>query len=294
MKTIGGLLLFLTLTAQAQLLKDAVSDAILLQLGASARSVIDDTSAQNFKDGTRYATFKVDIQGGGVTEIRLTSDFDGYLTLYSPSLELLQSNDDAADSDGDENNYESVVVAETSESGAYLVVVSTYSPELSGSLELAAKDVPIVDDSALSVPSAIGAVLNLDDDIGDDARYYDTFTLELSSPTTVTVTMTSEAVDTYLKVFDASGNLVGENDDKEFVDDPATSDYDESTDFTLNSELVLELEAGSYQIQALSYDAGYYQLFVQGEGEALEETAPATPVLTPSKPGDKPGAKPGN
>jgi hypothetical protein len=291
MKIIGGFIFLLLVTAQAQRLQDAAADAVALELDTISRSVIDDTSPQNFKDGTRYVTFKLDLQGGGVTEFRLTSDFDGYLTLYSPSLELLEYNDDADDSDGNEENYESVVVAETSESGSYLVVISTYSPELSGALELSAKDVPVIDDAALELPSSVGAVLNEADDLDDDARYYDTHTLELSARTTVTITMTSEAIDMYLKVLDGSGTLIAENDDKEFVDDPATTDYDESSDFTLNSELVLELEAGSYQVQALSYDTGYYQLFVQGEGGEEPATAPA---LTPSRPDAKPGAKPGN
>jgi hypothetical protein len=291
MKYIGGLLLFLALTAQAQRLQDAATDAIALELGTSSASVIDDMSAQNFKDGSRYVTFKLELTGGGVTEVRLTSDFDGYLSFYSPVLELLQYNDDADDSDGNEDNYESVVVAETSEAGTYLIVVSGYSPSDAGALELSAKDIPVVDDSALTLPVAIDAVLNDSDDLDDDARYYDTFTLELTKPTTVTFTMTSEPIDTYLKVFDSSGTLIDENDDKEFVDDPATTDYDESTDFTLNSELVLDLEAGSYQVQALSPSTGYYQLFVQGEGEQGGQSVPA---LTPSKPGAKPGAKPGN
>jgi hypothetical protein len=291
MKTIGGLISLLLVTVQAQRLQDAAADAIALELGAISRSVIDDISAQNFKDGSRYVTFTLDLEGGGVTEFRMTSDFDGYLTLYSPSLELLQTNDDADDSDGNEENYESVVVAETTESGTYLIVASTYSAESSGALELSAKDVPVLDDSALTVPSSIGAVLNAEDDLDDDARYYDTFTLELAAPTTVTITMTSEPIDTYLKLLDSSGDLVAENDDKEFVDDSATTDYDESLDFTLNSELTLDLEAGSYQLQALSYSTGYYQLFVQGEGG--EEPA-VTPILTPSKPDAKPGSKPGN
>jgi hypothetical protein len=295
MKTIGGLIFLLLVTVQAQRLQDAAADAIALELGAISRSVIDDTSFQNFKDGSRYVTFTLDLEGGGVTEFRLVSDFDGYLTLYSPSLELLQTNDDADDSDGNEENYESVVIAETSESGTYLIVASTYSAESSGALELSAKDIFVVDDTgldgALTPPTSLDAVLNEADDIDDDARYYDTFTLELTAPTTVTITMTSEPIDTYLKILDESGNLIAENDDKEFVDDSATTDYDESLDFTLNSELTLDLEAGSYQIQALSYNTGYYQLFVQGEGD---DEPVVTPTLTPSKPDAKPGSKPGN
>ncbi len=291
MKTIGGFILLMMMGVQAQSLKDAAGNAIALELGASSRSIIDDTSAQNFKDGTRYVTFKLDLPSGGVTEIKLVSDFDGYLTLYSPSFGLLQSNDDADDSDGDEDTYESVVVAETSEGGTYLIVVSTYSPELAGALELTAKDIPVVDDSALTLSSSISAVLNEKDDLDDDARYYDTFTLELAKPTQVTFTMTSEPVDAYLKVFDAAGSMIAENDDKVFADDAATSDYDESTDFTLNAELVLDLEVGSYEVQALSYSTGYYQLFVQGEGKQDEGT---TPALTPNRPSAKPGAKPGN
>jgi hypothetical protein len=285
MKYIGGLILILLITAQAQQLQDAATDAIALELGATSRSVIDDTSPQNFKDGSRYVTYALELAAGGVTEVKLVADFDGYLTLYSPSLGLLQYNDDAEDSDSNEDTYESVVVAETFESGTYLVVVSTYSPELSGSFEVSATDIPVVDDSALSLPASLDAVLNIDDDLDDDARYYDTFTLELTSPATVTLTMTSEPIDSYLKVFGADGNLMDENDDKVFADDPATTDVDESTDFTLNSELVLDLDAGSYQVQALSYDTGYYQLSLQGEGG----NTPTTPTLAPSKPGAKPG-----
>jgi hypothetical protein len=288
MKYVGGFFLLMIMTVQAQRLNNAAADAIALELDTLSRSVIDDTSPQNFKDGSRYVTFKIDLPGGSVTEFRLVSDFDGYLTLYSPSQELLEYNDDADDSDGNDENYESVITTETAEGGTYLVVVSTYSAELSGALELSAKDVPVVDDAALTLPSSVGAVLNEEDDINDDSRYYDTFTLELASPSTVTFTMTSDALDSYLKILDPRGGVLAENDDKVFVDDPATSDYDESSDFTLNAELVLELDAGSYQVQALSYDTGYYQLFVQGEGS---QTAPA---LTPSKPGAKPGAKPGN
>jgi hypothetical protein len=294
MKSVGGfiLLLFITVqlfvTVQSQSLSAAVADAVALELDTLSRSVIDDTSAQNFKDGSRYITFKLDLPGGSVTAFRLVSDFDGYLTLYSPSQELLEYNDDADDSDGNDENYESVITTETAEGGTYLVVVSTYAAELSGALELSAKNVPVVDDAALTLPSSVGAVLNKEDDLDDDSRYYDTFTLELASPSTVTFTMTSDALDSYLKILDPRGGVLAENDDKEFVDDPATTDYDESSDFSLNAELVLELDAGSYQLQALSYDTGYYQLFVQGEGS---QTAPA---LTPSKPGAKPGAKPGN
>ncbi len=287
MKHIGILLLFTLLTARAQLLKDAASDAIPLELGTLSATVLDDVSPQNFKDGSRYAVFKIDLTEGGVAEIKLTSGFDGYLTLYNPALELLQANDDAADTDGNADNFESVVVTEIPETGTYLVVVSGYDALSVGALELAATDIPVVDDSALTLPGSLNAVLSDKDDIDDDARYFDTFTLELSSPTKVTLTLTSEPIDTYLKVFDAESKLIAENDDKVFLDDPATTDVDESSNFTLNSELELDLEAGTYQVQALSYNTGFYQLSLQGEGGT-------TTTITPSKPGTKPGAKPGN
>jgi hypothetical protein len=287
--TAGLTALLLVLVVQAQGLKDAATDAIPLELGANSASMLDDTSPQNFKDGSRFATFKLDLSKGGVTELRLTSDFDGYLTLYGPSLELLQSNDDADDSDGNADTYESAVVSEVAESGTYLAVVSGYNAEAVGAFELAAKDIPVVDDSALALPTSLDAVLNDSDEIDNDARYFDTFTLELAEPATVTFSMGSDIVDSYLKVFDADGSLVNENDDKVFVDDPATTDIDESTDFSLNAELELDLPAGSYTVQALSYSTGFYQLSAQSAGGAV-----TTPTVTPSKPGAKPGAKPGN
>lgn len=288
MKRFSVFCLFTFLLVQAQILKDAAPDAIPLELGTLSASVLDDTSPQNFKDGSRYATFKVDLAQGKVVEFRVISDFDAYTTLYSPSLELLQTNDDADDTDGDTDNYESVIVGEAAESGTYLLVVSGYYESSVGSFEVSAKDIPVVDDGELTSPTSLNAVLNTNDESDEDGRFYDSFTLELAQPATITLTMHSDAIDSYLKVMDASGAVINENDDKIFVDDPATSDVDESTDYTLDAELELELEAGSYQIQALSYSMGFYQLFVQGEGGEATPTPP-----TPTKP-SKPGAKPGS
>jgi hypothetical protein len=286
MKRLSVFFLFTLLIVQAQVLKEAAKDAIGLELGTISRSVLDDQSPQNFKDGSRYAVFKLDLSQGKVAELRVISDFDAYSTLYGPSLELLQTNDEADDTDGDESNYESVVVSEASESGTYLLVVSGYYATSVGSFEVSANDIPVVDDGELTLPSSINAVLNSSDETNDDGRFYDTFTLELTQPATITLTMHSEILDSYLKIMDSSGTVINENDDKVFEDDPATTDIDESTDYTLDAELELDLEAGSYQIQALSYNTGFYQLFAQGEGG---EAAP----LTPTKP-SKPGAKPGN
>jgi hypothetical protein len=291
MKLTGVFIFFAFLTVQAQLLEEAANDAIGLELGTLSRSVLDDQSPQNFKDGSRYALFRIDLEQGKVAELRVISDFDAYSTLYGPSLELLQTNDEADDSDGDESNYESVIVSEASESGTHLLVVSGYYETSVGSFEVSAKDIPVVDEAVLVIPATINAVLNNTDDTDEDGRYYDNFVLVLERPSTIILTMHSDAIDSYLKIFDqeifdASEALIAENDDKVFVDDPATTDVDESSDYTLDAELELELEAGNYQIQALSYSTGFYQLFVQGEG------GEATP-LTPTKP-SKPGAKPGN
>jgi hypothetical protein len=291
MKLTGVFIFFAFLTVQAQLLKEVANDAIGLELGTLSRSVLDDQSPQNFKDGSRYALFRIDLEQGKVAELRVISDFDAYSTLYGPSLELLQTNDEADDSDGDESNYESVIVSEASESGTHLLVVSGYYETSVGSFEVSAKDIPVVDEAVLVIPATINAVLNNTDDTDEDGRYYDNFVLVLERPSTIILTMHSDAIDSYLKIFDqeifdASEALIAENDDKVFVDDPATTDVDESSDYTLDAELELELEAGNYQIQALSYSTGFYQLFVQGEGG---EAAP----LTPTKP-SKPGAKPGN
>jgi hypothetical protein len=286
MKCIGICLLFMFMAVQAQKLEGAANDAILLELGASSASALDDTSPQNFKDGSRLALFKMELSKGAVLELHLTSDFDGYLTFYSPSFTVLQTNDDAAnDSDGNPDNYESVVISEITESGTHLLVVSGYDASAVGSFELAAKDIP------LTLPTNLNALLSEEDDLNDESRYFDTFTLELTKPTTLTLTMTSDIIDSYLKVLDSNGELIIENDDKVFVDDPATTDTDESTDFSLDAEVALtDLPAGTYQVQALSYSTGFYQLIAQSVGG----TNPTTPTVTPSKPGSKPGAKPGN
>jgi hypothetical protein len=275
MKYVGVFVWIALLTVQGQILKEAADDAIPLELGTLSASVLDDTSPQNFKDGSRYGVFKVDLEEGKVAELRVISDFDTYLTLYSPSLEILQTNDEGDDSDGNDDNYESVIISEAPESGTYLLVVSGYYDSSVGSFEVSAKDIPVVDDSGLTLPASINGVLNIDDERSDEGRHFDSFTLELAQPSTVTLTMHSNTIDSYLKVFDAKGELVAENDDKVFVDDPATTDVNESSTYTRDAELVLDLAAGSYQIQALSYTLGFYQLTLQ-DGTTSAPSRPET------------------
>jgi hypothetical protein len=265
MKKVAVFLVFSLLLVEAQTLSSAVKDAIVLGPGLISASVLDDTSSQNFKDGSRYATFKIDLKQGSVTEFRATADFDAYLTLYSPSFELLQTNDEADDSDGDDTNYESLIIQEAPESGTYLLVVSGYHPTSVGSFEVTAKDLVVVDDSTLTLPTSLNAVLSSGEDISEDGRLYDAFTLELEAPATLIFSMHSNTLDSYLRVYDADGNLLGENDDKVFVDDPATTDKDESNNYTRDAEVKLELEAGTYEVRALAFVAGFYQLSVQSE-----------------------------
>lgn len=97
-----------------------------------------------------------------------------------------------------------------------------------------------------------GALSTSDCRLSEDDTYVDFYFLSLDVPRTVTVTQTSDDIDSYLLVFRESDEvLLGQNDD---VDD-----------FTLDSRLTISLPAGRFIIAANSYEieTGPYTLSVQ-------------------------------
>ena len=86
----------------------------------------------------------------------------------------------------------------------------------------------------------------------------DAFQFEIDQPgqTTLALTGTSNDLDTYLRVYDSNGNLIGENDD-------ANGSFD--------SELALTLDAGNYFAVAGSYDdsgTGNFELTIDHQADS--------------------------
>lgn len=237
-------------------------NAPILELEGFLSGTLDQNDGQNFKDGSRTEVILAYFEEGSAIEIRLTADFDAYLTLYGPQKTVVATNDDGADA------FESLLVTEVPETGRYVLVVSGYSEIDLGNYDLSAKKLEVVDDGDLVMGSSLKAFLSETDDIDSEGKVVDKFVLELSESTNITLQMTSVLMDTFLIIFDENGQKIAENDDTVLEDDPQTTDIDESSTNVLDAQLELSLEPGLYEVWATTASPntyGFYQILVNSQ-----------------------------
>ena len=208
-----------------------LSSAPALELGVPVGGVLTPASGRNFKDGTYLDVLVLRARAGEGVAVLVESDaFDTYLSVFDPVGTLIAANDDAWDvSDA---WYASQVTFEAALTGAYVVVVSGFSPTDFGAFTATrvaweAPEPVLVD---VAGPGIFRGVL----EPGAPVAYR--FTVERS--TTLTATLRSLAFDAYLTLL-VDGVVVAENDDFEDTD----------------SQVVVDLEPGTYVVEV----AGYFQ-----------------------------------
>jgi hypothetical protein len=244
-----------------------------LNTGVDGELTFDD--GQNFKDGSYLDLYTFDASAGDEVVLIVGSPvLDTYMSLFSPSGELIDWNDDlSSTSDSGLNVF-------LSETGRYLVVVSSfwqgetgpytitrYSPDQApmALFEDSFFDfgsgppfdsLPVARDLAAPtiVPSELSITM-VQTDIDGFSHYVETFTFELTAPRLASISMRSNAFDTYLYLFNDFGDMIASNDD-----DP------EDPNFSTNSNITISLEPGVYTIAATSFfelETGNYDLEVQ-------------------------------
>ena len=215
----------------------------------TAEWTVDCESENREGSYARFYTFALDESAELL--IDLTSKHDPYMFLMDgeePDSEVVAENDDADTEDGDLASHLSLDL----NAGIYTVEATTYEANATGGFELAIAidadtDECVTDlgslDEKLSETGEWTGDCESENREGSYARFY-TFTLD--EPAEVQIVLASE-VDAYLFLLDGEvpdGEVVAENDDGDYEGD----DYD--------SRLTLDLEAGTYTIEATTYDAG--------------------------------------
>jgi hypothetical protein len=232
-------------------------------------STLDEDDGQNLKDGSRLEVIQGRYMQGEALEFTLTSQFDGYLTVYGPDKTIIASNDDTT-SEG--ANYVSSVSVEIPETGRYVFIISGYSEYDLGDYELSARTLQLAEEGVITLPTELSGLLSLEDDIAEfdggeeigslGELNYDSYTFELSETAAVRIDVGSPILDPIVQLLDADGNVVAFNDDQTSEDDLDTFDVDESLDSSLEAALEVELEPGAYEIRVSAYTLGFYSLFV--------------------------------
>jgi hypothetical protein len=241
----------------------------ILEPDTSLTGVLDEEDGQNLKDGSRLEVIQGRYMQGDALEFTLTSQFDGYLTVYGPDKTIVASNDDTT-SDGD--SYVSSLALEIPETGRYVFIISGYAEYELGDYELSARTLQLAEEGPLTLPTELSGLLSLEDDIAEfdggeeigslGELNYDSYTFELTEASRVQLDVSSPILDTVVQLLDAEGNVVAFNDDQTFEDDLDTPDVDESLDSSLEAALEVDLEPGSYEIRVSAYTLGFYSLSV--------------------------------
>ena len=206
-----------------------LSSAPALEVGVPVGGVLTPASGRNFKDGSYVDVLVLRAKAGEGVEVLVESDaFDTYLSVFDPVGSLIATNDDVWDVSG--ASYASQVAFEAALTGAYVVVVSGFSPNDLGAYTATrvaweAPEPVLVD---VDGPGIFRGVL----EPGTAFAYR--FTVEAA--TTLTATLRSLDFDTYLTL-SVDGVVVAENDDFEDTD----------------SQLVVDLVPGTYVVEVAGY-----------------------------------------
>lgn len=241
----------------------------ILEPDTSISGTLDEEDGQNLKDGSRLEVIQGRYMQGDALEFTLSSQFDGYLTVYGPDKTIVASNDDTT-SEGD--TYVSSVATEIPETGRYVFIISGYGEYELGDYELSARTLVLAEEGPITLPTEQNGVLSLEDDIAEfdggeiignlGELNYDSYTFELTESATVRIDVGSPILDTIVQLLDADGNVVAFNDDQASEDDLDTADIDESLDTSLEAAIEVNLEPGTYEIRVSAYTLGFYSLSV--------------------------------
>ena len=212
-------------------------DAPVIQAGAPAFGMLDETSGQNFKDGSHHEVFLLDTTPSVAMEVTVISDaFDAYLTLYAPDGTLVTAVDDGP------QGLDPVTSFVPDQDGAYLLVVSGYGPSDLGPFEVRSERLATQAPLTLTAPSRVQGFLRgsemPDPDVGVGPSQ--TYLLDLDAAALLRIRGRSTSFDTVVSLFGADG-FVGENDDTERGSD---------------AELFVEVPAGRYRIIVSAWGDG--------------------------------------
>ena len=263
----------------AQRVDDMCGESITSDGTASGEWAEGCDSTQRSGSYARFYSFTLAAESEVTITLELTSgEADTYLYLREGNA---RSGDFLHENDDDGSTARSQITA-TLEAGSYTIEATTYDAGETGGFTITSSGIgegpttpaPEPSDSCVQDLSGDGTTsgewaegCDSTQRSGSYARFY-TFTLAAESEVTITLTRTSGEADTYLYLRQGSaqsGEFLYENDDH---------------DGTGESQITETLEAGSYTIEATTYDAGEtggFTVTISGIGEA-----PTTPSPEPS------------
>lgn len=237
-----------TLTTDA--LSEEESDLREIEIGETADGFIDGGDEEDpfYSMLAEPVTFSA--SGGEAVRISMTSSLDTYLILEGPNGDLVVENDDGGE------GYDSEVALELPSAGEYTIWATTYSGDATGRYTLSVESVNVDRTDLREIEigeTATGYIDILDENDPYSGKLGEPVTFDGTAEQAIRVSMTSDAVDTYIYLIGPDGDVIASNDD--------------ANASTYNSELTTQLPTtGEYTIWATTYDGsatGRYTLTVE-------------------------------
>ncbi len=225
-------------------------------------------------DGSYYDAWLFELGSTTEAEISMNStELDPYLSLYAGHPGRLGT---LIGSDDDSGGMSNALVRVELPAGAYTIVANSFGPGETGAYELSFADGGAGDSGSNastvlhSGSTASGSLETSDLPLGDGS-YYDERTYWGESGERLTITMTSDVLDSFLLVYQGSSVAAGE-----FLDE------DDDGGGDLDAQITLILPAsGTYTFAANTYgggETGSYQLSVESGGsDAMTYTTGGSP-----------------
>lgn len=219
--------------------------------GQIVQGVLDFSSDTSYVDESFLAGYHLDVSEGITYQIKLSSeDFDAYLFLYDDLSQLIEENDDA-----NSDTTDAEIIFEAPGNGRVLVLANTFAAGETGTYTLR------VDALAFGFQTTKDLTLTADDVIDEEIVLSIPFTLE--DDQRISITMTSDEIDSYLIIYDQNDNLIAFNDDW--------------NDHTFDARVTFDGKNGeTYRIHATTFErteTGDFRLLIQSQ-ESLIILAP--------------------
>lgn len=183
--------------------------------------------------------YEFEVTSAGMLYVDLVSDdFDTYLTLVTPSGELLENDDYGM-------SFNSRVMFNTEETGTFIAIVSSYDTDGAGEYTLVYNTIELNEGGPAATIAADGETISgelaMGDGFNEHGSFFDTYEVEIEEGAHIFFSVSSDEFDTLIALISPSG--------EEYVND----DYG----MGVNSGLMMQAEeSGTYEFVVTSYGEG--------------------------------------
>ncbi len=229
------------------------AQVVRLQPGEAVEGELTDDDAFEEYEEKHYDLYAFEGHEGRRYAITLRSfDFDSYLivgTGTGEDFEEITRNDDSG------GNTDARVVLTPAESGTYAIRVTAFDGTSTGSYTVEVDELgstgPLVV-GALSMGDEVSGILDDSDQVSDDGSYYDLYTFRGREGQRISITMSSNDLDSYLELGQGTDDFWGEHSDDDSaggLDARIIATLWTSGDFTIRANALYPEETGSYTIR---------------------------------------------